>query len=130
MQIASFEAQVERGDVMNSGQRYDTTGIKFAETFVDVSYEAQEKAANLRKAYLKAFQESQKTTFDLAFAWFKQTKELQTLSFDYLQDLARANYETLSKFGQVQDEIRHDVKEKFDHQVTELEKVAEAAATK
>lgn len=115
---------------MNNGNRYDTVGLKFAETLVDVSYDAQEKAAELRKAYLKAFQDSQKTTFDLTFAWLKQLQELQTLSFDYVQEMARANYETLSKFGQVQDEIRHDVKENFNHQVSEVEKAAKAAAPK
>ncbi len=113
---------------MNNGNRYDTVGLKFAETLVDVSFDAQEKTAELRKAYLKAFQEGQKTTFDLTFAWLKQMQELQMLSFDYLQDLGRTNFETVSKLGQVQDEIRHDVKEGFDHQVTEVEKVARPAA--
>jgi hypothetical protein len=127
MQRASLAAHHERGDVMNNGKSYDTLGIKFVETLADVTYEAQEKTAELRKAYLKTMQESQKTTFELAFAWFKQMQELQTLSFDYLQDLARANYETLSKFSQVQDEIRHDVKEGFDHQVSKVEKAGAAA---
>jgi hypothetical protein len=113
---------------MNNGRRYDTAGLKFTETLVDVSHDAQEKTAELRKAYLKAFQETRKTSFDLTLAWLKQMHELQTLSFDYLQEMARANYETISKFGQVQDEIRHDVKESFDHQVTEAEKVAKATA--
>jgi hypothetical protein len=67
-QRCSEVQQHERGDVMNNGNRYDTVGLKFAETLVDVSYDAQEKSAELRKAYLKAFQERQKTTYDLTFA--------------------------------------------------------------
>ena len=84
---------------MNNGNRYDTVGLKFAETLVDVSFDAQEKTAELRKAYLKAFQEGQKTTFDLTFAWLKQMQQLQTLSFDYLQDLVALTLRPCRSWG-------------------------------
>lgn len=112
---------------MASGKRYETLGLKFAETWIDISYEAQERTAKLGESYLTVFQEGQKTSFDLVLAWLKQVQKLQMLSFDYSQESARTSNETLSNFMRVQDEVRHDVKDRVDHQVTEIERVTKAS---
>ena len=109
---------------MASGTRYESLGFKLAESWIDVSYQAQERTAKLGESYLKAFQEGQKTTFDLTLTWMKLLQGLQTLSFDYLQESAFKGNETLSSLMKVQDEVRHDVRDRVNHQVTEIEKVA------
>lgn len=69
---------------MNSN--YDALGFKPAKDWIDLSYKAQERAAKLGGSYFKAFQEGQKTSFDLMQGWLKQMHELQSLSFGYFQD--------------------------------------------
>ncbi|HEX8992091.1 MAG TPA: hypothetical protein VF784_10485 [Anaerolineales bacterium] len=109
---------------MNNGTRYQTLGFKLTEDWIDVSYQAQERAVKLSESYLKVFQDGQKSGFDLVLSWMKHMQELQTLSFGYLQESARTGNEILSGFVRVQDEVRKEVKDRFDHQVTEIEKVA------
>jgi hypothetical protein len=111
---------------MATTKRFENVGFKLSENLVDVSYETQERTARLGESYLKAFQEAQKSRFDMALTWMKRLQELQMLSFEYFQESVRAGNETLSSFMRVQDEVRTDVKNRFDHQVTELERVAKA----
>ena|SRR5947209_17965358 len=113
---------------MTSGKQNGSLGFTLAETWMDVVYETQDRATKLGESYFKVLQDGQKTGYDLAFTFLRQTQELQTLSLNYLRESTRAGNETLASFMRVQDEVRQDVKDRFDKQVTEIEKVAKAAS--
>lgn len=112
---------------MTGEKRYETAGFEVMETWMDVSTKAQERTSRLGESYLKLFQEGQKASFDLMQSWMKLTHDLQTLSFDYVKESVRTRDETLSGLMRVRDEVQHDVKNRFDQQVNELEKVSKAA---
>jgi hypothetical protein len=112
---------------MAGEKRYETVGFEFAETWIDMSTKAQERTSKFGESYLKLFQEGQKASFDLMQSWLKLTHDLQSLSFNYAKESARTRDETLSGLMRVQDEVQHDLKNHFDQQVNELEKVAKAA---
>jgi hypothetical protein len=117
----------ERSDIMAGTKQYEPLSFKLAETWIDASAQTQERTAKLGESYIKAFQEGQKASFDLVLGWMKLMRDLRTLSFDYVQESARTGNEALSSLIRVQDEVRHDLKDRFDQQVTEIEKVAKAA---
>jgi hypothetical protein len=112
---------------MAGEKRYETLSFKLAETWIDVSSQAQDRTTKLGESYLKLFQDGQKASFALMQSWMKLTQDLQVLSFDYVQESARTRDETLSGLMRVRDEVQHDLKDRFDQQVNEIERVAKAA---
>ena len=105
-----------------------TVSYAFAETLIETFYATQERTAKVAEAYLKVLQESQKSNRDLALTMLKQMQDVQTLSLEYVRESARTGNEALTDFIRVQDEVQREVKDRFDQGVTEMEKVAKAAA--
>jgi hypothetical protein len=112
---------------MESTGRMDTLGFEFAGAILDGFFATQERTTKMGQAYLQVIQESQKTGRELAHTWLKQTQELQTLSLAYLRESVHTGNEAMSDFIRVQDEVRQEVKDRFDQQMTELEKVSRPA---
>lgn len=111
----------------NTAKRNETFGFKLLEPWIDVTYDVQERTVKLGESYMKVLQEGQKTSFDFVLTGMKQVQELQTLFFDYFQDWARTGNETLTTFIRVQDEVRHDVQDRFEQHVSDLEKTTKVA---
>jgi hypothetical protein len=55
-------------------------------------------------------------------------QDMQTLWFDFLRESVRSGNQTFASYLRVQGEVEQSVKDRFEQQVSEIEKVARASS--